>query len=96
MGKVSHSVLFAGVMVEEGAVVENAVVMPNTVVQKGAVVRHSIVAEDCVIGPGAVVGDETGGIALIGKGTHLPGGFVVKSGEQIDEDVIAEREGAKA
>ncbi len=96
MGKVSHSVLFAGVVVEEGAVIENAVVMPNTVVQKGAVIRHSIVSEDCEIGPGAVVGDETGGIALIGKGTRLPGGFVVKPGEQIDGDIIAEREGAKA
>lgn len=95
MGTVSHSVLFAGVTVEEGALVENAVVMPNTVVRKGAIVRHCIVAEDCEIGPGAIVGDEGGGIALVGKGTRLPGGFIVKPGEQIDEDVILEREGTR-
>jgi glucose-1-phosphate adenylyltransferase len=70
--------------------------MPNTIVKKGAVLKRCIVAEDCEIGPGAVVGDDAGGIALVGKGTRLPGGFVVKGGEQIDEDVILEREGTRA
>lgn len=96
MGTVGHSVLFAGVVVEEGALVENAVVMPGTVVRKGAILKRCIVAEDCEIGPGAIVGDDEGAIALIGKGTRLPAGFIVKPGEQIDADVILEREGARA
>lgn len=39
-GTVKHSVLFAGVKVAEGAVVEDAVVMGGTTIERGAVVRH--------------------------------------------------------
>ena len=49
-GTVKHSVLFAGVKVAEGAVVEDAVVMGKTVIKAGAVVEHCIVAENVVIG----------------------------------------------
>ena len=94
-GTVKHSVLFAGVVVEEGAVVEDSVIMPNTTVRRGAVVKRSMIAENCDIGPGALVGAsdvENGDIALVGKDTNLPAGYVVKAGEQIDNDIITERE----
>ena len=57
-GYVKHSILFAGVKVEEGAVVEDAVVMGNTVIKSGAVVKHCIIAEKAVIGENAVVGEQ--------------------------------------
>ena len=41
-GNVRHSILFAGVKVEPGAVVEDAVVMGGTVIKAGAVVKHCI------------------------------------------------------
>ena len=91
-GTVKHSVLFAGVVVEEGAVVEDSVIMPNTTVRRGAVVKRSMIAENCDIGPGSVVGAEEGDIALVGKDTVMPAGYVVNAGEQIDNDIIAERE----
>ncbi len=43
-GAVSHSVLFAGVKVEEGAVVVVGV-MPGSVIKKNAVVRRAIIGE---------------------------------------------------
>ena len=43
-GKVKHSILFAGVSVEPGAVVEDAVVMGGTVIKAGAQVRHCTVS----------------------------------------------------
>ena len=60
-GKVSHSVLFSGVTVMEGAVVEDSIVMPNAVVERGAVVRRAIIAENAVVGAGAIVGETDGG-----------------------------------
>jgi ADP-glucose pyrophosphorylase len=40
-GKVSHSVIFYNVVVEEGAQVTNSVILPGTVVEKDAVNRQS-------------------------------------------------------
>ena len=87
-GKVEHSVLFAGVRVDEGAVVKNSVLMPGTQIKTSAVVDRTIVAENCVISENAVVGEAEGDIALIGQATVLPEGYVVKAGQQVDMDAI--------
>ena len=73
-GKVNHSVLFAGVVVEEGADIEYSVVMPGSIIKRGAIVRRSIVAENATVGEG-----------LIGQGVTLPAGVSVPSGTQVDE-----------
>ena len=90
-GAVSHSVLFAGVKVEEGAVVVDSVVMPGSIIKKNAVVRRSIVGERAVVGENCDVGE--GGqseIALIASDTVLPAGFKVRPGAQVGpEDAVA-------
>ena len=74
-GTVKHSILFAGVQVEEGAVVEDAVVMGNTVIKAGAKVQHCIIAENVVIGMNALVGampdGENDGVATVGPGVEV-------------------------
>lgn len=74
-GTVKHSILFAGVKVEEGAVVEDAVVMGGTTIKAGAVVQHCIVAENVVIGENAVVGampsGEEKGVATVGSNVYV-------------------------
>ena len=74
-GAVKHSILFAGVRVEKGAVIEDAVIMGGTVVKAGAVVKHCIVAENVTIGENAVVGamptNEEKGVATIGDGITI-------------------------
>jgi len=85
-GHVNHSVLFAGVTVEEGAKVEDAVIMPNAIIRRGAVVRRAIVAEGAVVGAGSIVGEETGNIAVVGQNVTLPAGVSVPAGEQVDKD----------
>ena len=89
-GTVKHSVLFAGVRVDEGAVVEDSVIMPGTHIQSGAVVKRTIIAEDCVISKDAKVGEDEGDIALIGQATTLPEGYAVKAGAQVDMDALRE------
>ena len=81
-GRVEHSVLFAGVTIREGAVIEDAVIMPGATIERGAIVRRAIVAEGAVIGAGSQIGEETGNIAVVGQDAVLPAGSVVKAGEQ--------------
>ena len=85
-GNVKHSVLFAGVTIEEGAEIVDAVVMPHAVVRRGAVVRRAIIAEGAVVGPGSLVGEETGNIAVVGHSVTLPAGVKVPAGQQVDEE----------
>ncbi len=85
-GTVGHSIIFAGVTVEEGANVQDSVIMPGSVIRRGAVVRRSIVAENAVIGAGAIVGEETGNIAVVGHDVVLPAGVSVTAGVQVDQE----------
>ena len=55
-GTVDFSVVFAGVTIEEGAVVRDSIIMPGTVVKSGAVVEYAIIGEDCIVGENVVVG----------------------------------------
>ena len=89
-GSVTGSVLFAGVTIEEGAVVEDSVIMPGCTIKKGAVIRRAIVAEMTEIGEKCVVGEKEGGIALVGQNSSIPAGYIVKAGEQVDNDSVKE------
>jgi len=77
-GSVKHSVLFAGVQVEDGAIVEDAVIMGGSVIKSGAVVKHCILAENVTIGENAVIGAmptaEEDGVATVGAGLTVGAG----------------------
>ncbi len=86
-GRVSHSVLSPGVVVEEGAVVEDSVIMHDTVVESGAVLKKVITDKQVRIKRSAIVGcgdpDAVNrlypkhlhtGITLIGKWAEIPAG----------------------
>ena len=90
-GTVKHSVLFAGVKVEEGAVVEDAVVMGGTTIKAGAVVQHCIIAENVVVGENAVVGamptaDEKG-VATVGNNVVIGAGAKIGPNAMVRENV---------
>ncbi len=94
-GDIDFSILFAGVTVEEGAVVHDSIVMPGTVIKKGAVVEYAIVAENCVIGENAVVGmrpedasnRDDWGVTVVGNGVTVGAGAVVPPKAMVDKDV---------
>ncbi len=94
-GDIDFSILFAGVTVEEGAVVHDSIVMPGTVIKKGAVVEYAIVAENCVIGENAVVGmrpedasnRDDWGVTVVGNGVAVGAGAVVPPKAMIEQDV---------
>ena len=85
LGRITHSILSSGAVVEAGAQVIDSVIMPGARVEPGAVVRRAIVAENARVGRGAQVGEETGLIAVVGQGAVVPDGAAVKAGEQFGE-----------
>ncbi len=89
-GSVSGSVLSSGVIVEQGAVVEDSAIMPGCVIKKGSRVKRAIIAEQSVIGENCIVGQNGGEIALVGQDTVLPEGYVVKAGEQVNNETLGE------
>ena len=99
-GKITQSVLFAGVTVGEGAVVEDSILMPGAVVEPGATVQYSIIAENVTVSSGAVVGQRPEemedlskwGVAVVGEGIKVgknakvgPKAMVVKDVKEGEE-----------
>ena len=89
-GRVAHSVLFPGVVVEAGARVEHAILMTGTHVGRGATVQRAILDKQVRVGKGAVVGSRSAGranarfpehlssgLTLVGKRTFVPDGVRV-------------------
>lgn len=68
-GRVSRSVLAHDVVVEEGAVIEDAIIFGNVTVKSGAVIRRAIVADDVMVHSNESVGTKDGKITL-----HVGGG----------------------
>ena len=92
-GAVEHSILAAGVVVEEGALVKDSVIMAETVIKKGAKVVYSILDANCVIEENATVGQEkkeNAGIAVLGREVKIAKGACVAGGKILDKDYKGE------
>ncbi len=63
-GKVKHSVIFNGVTIEKGAVVEDCVVMPNTTIKAHSHIKRAIVSPNIEV-EGEYIGKEDEPILLI-------------------------------
>ena len=95
-GTVCNSILFAGVSVGRGAMVESSILMPGAVVEEGAEVYYSIIAENVTVKKGAVVGarPETvedkskWGVAVVGEGRTIGAGAKVGPKAMLEKDVL--------
>lgn len=89
---VESSVLSPGVIVRAGAVVRESIVITDSEIGGGAVVERAVVDKQVRVGPNARIGggvaDQYINIALVGKNSHVPEGFVVEPGAEIGTDVI--------
>lgn len=86
-GKVINSVIGAGVVIGEGAVVENSVIMMRSQVGKSARINYGMIDENVTVGDGAVIGDENSDkehIALIGRNNVIAPKAKIASGEIVD------------
>ena len=94
-GLVDFSILFAGVVVEEGATVRDSIIMPGTVIRRGAVVEYAIVGQDSVVNENAVIGarpelveDKSAwGVTVIGHGVTISAGAQIRPRQMVGSDV---------
>ena len=64
-GTVRNSILFRGVRIEKGAVVENCILMQGTTIQQGAVLKYTITDKNVHVNPGRMLmGHETYPLAI--------------------------------
>ena len=88
-GRVSRSLLFPGVVVEEGAVVEDSILFFDTVVKKEARVARTITDIEVTVGPKTVIGDREGELAVIGMGSSVPEDVRIQPGVTVYPNVEA-------
>ncbi len=94
-GKLEFSILFPGVTIGKGAVINSSIIMPGAVIEEGANVQFSIISENTVIGKNAQIGKNPAdvenrhdwGITVIGDGLKIADNVVIGPKEMIDHDV---------
>ncbi len=94
-GTLEYSVIFSGVVIEEGAEIVDSILMPGTVVHKGARVRYAILAENTEIGENARVGESPEdcadlnrwGVAVVAAGIRVGAGAVIQAKAMVESDV---------
>jgi len=55
-GKVRRSILFDGVRVSDGALIEDSVVLPRAIIGQNVVIRRAIIDKRCVLPDGFTAG----------------------------------------
>jgi glucose-1-phosphate adenylyltransferase len=101
-GRVRNSVLFPGVTVDEGAVVENSIIMSNSHINKDCRLNTCILGENVTVGCNAVIGEGenipneqkpqiyNSGISVVGEGAEIPDGAII--GKNVMVDMYAQPE----
>lgn len=94
-GTVRGSTLGPGVVVEEGAVVEDSVLFGGVVVERGARVRTSVLDDDVRVGRDARVGSTPRGhltddrVTLVGRGSTVGRGVRLPGGSRLEPGTTA-------
>lgn len=91
-GTVERSIVFYGVTIGKGAVINNSIIMPGSVIEDGAVIEYSIIAEDVTVKAGAHIGKtpaegEKREIAVVGNALSVGVNATVNAGVIVENDV---------
>lgn len=101
-GKVRDSVLFPGVIVEEGAEIDGSIIMPNCRIKTNAYINHSILGERVKVGSGVKIGvgelvpNEykpgiyNSGITVIGEESQIPDNTEIGRNVMVDIGAMEE------
>lgn len=89
-GKITHSIISTGCIIEEDVEIIDSVIMPGAVIKKGSVIKYAIIGEDVTVERNCRIGDspeyydkDEWGISVIGKGETVSGNSVIKPGTVI-------------
>jgi len=91
--RVESSVLSPGVMVRPGAVIRESIICTDCVIESGAVIERAVLDKRVHVGENARIGwgvaDQNIKIALVGKNSTVPAGYVVEPEAEVGTDVVA-------
>ena len=91
--RVESSVLSPGVVVRPGAVVRESIIATDCVIESGAVVERAVLDKHVHVEQNARIGwgiaDQNIRIAMVGKNSTVPAGYVVEPEAEVGTDVIA-------
>ena len=91
-GRVVNSVLFPGVIIEEGATVRDSVLFFDTIVRREATVIRTITDLEVTVGAKAKIGDDhDGAISVVGTRSVIPDETIVHHGVVIRPNIPAVR-----
>lgn len=89
-GKIEHSVISTGCIIEEDVQIINSVIMPDAHIKKGAVIKYAIVGEKSVVNENARIGDDPAyydknqwGISVVGHGNEIEKNSTIKPNEVV-------------
>ena len=87
-GQIENSVIFANVVVEEGAIIRDSVIMPDSIIRRGAMVDYSVVSTQVEVGETAIVGSRKEQaidmITVLGERVQIPAGHKVPAGAALE------------
>jgi glucose-1-phosphate adenylyltransferase len=91
--RVESSVLSPGAVIRAGAVVRESIIGTDCVIESGAVVERAVVDKRARVEQNARIGwgiaDRNIKIALVGKNSTVPAGYVIEPEAEVSTDVIA-------
>lgn len=89
---VESSILGSGVIVRSGAVVRESVVLTDCVIESDAVIERAVLDKRVHVGENARIGwgvaDQNIKIALVGKNSVVPAGYVIEPGAEVGTDIV--------
>jgi len=89
---VESSVLSPGVNVKPGAVVRESIILTDCVIESGAVVERAVLDKRVRVGENARIGGGVGNpdiqLAMVGKNSFVPPGYILEPGSIVQTDVI--------
>jgi glucose-1-phosphate adenylyltransferase len=89
-GKVENSILFPGVMVEEGAEVKDSILFFDTHIGPGVKIAKTITDIGVSIGKSSIIGSETGELTTVGINTRIPKNISIGSGCSVHPNLMSE------
>ena len=86
-GELRNTILFPGVYVGEGSVIEDSVIMPNAYIGKNVYIKKTIMGEETIVEDHCQVSDASAtDLTVIGEKIRITEGTIIKSGTVVAPD----------
>jgi glucose-1-phosphate adenylyltransferase len=89
--RIIHSIISPGVKVNQNAVIRDSILLTGAAIGADCKITASIIDKKSIIGNRSIVGEplsEIRELAMIGKGSILPAGTIVRAGGMVSTDVV--------